>query len=279
MIQAFADGLKASGAPVHTVIDIGCNLGRFSQHCGQLWPAATRYCVEPVAASLRAGDKSHICTGIGPALKDGARPFRSFHICTATGLTLATSVLRLSRASFAACPVEGPTLKCCEMLISNEDIASQVGSPTKGSAPGLGSPLPHLHRDWALPCHMQRDWACSLPHLHRDCRPRQLGTGTWLSRLALSHPHRIWARRRSSRTATPAIHAQRSRSAARRWARRSHLTGAGSPPLPHPHHYLPSALYQYGPQDNTVCYDRSKPLAVSVAVQVVHAIVTLAISS
>ena len=38
------------------------------------------------------------------------------------------------------------------------------------SAPGLGSPLPHLHRDWAHPCHicagvpaqMWQAWACML---------------------------------------------------------------------------------------------------------------------
>jgi hypothetical protein len=37
------------------------------------------------------------------------------------------------------------------------------------SAPGLGSPLPHLHRDRAHPLpHLRRDWAHPLPHLRRD---------------------------------------------------------------------------------------------------------------
>ncbi len=44
-------------------------------------------------------------------------------ICTATGLTPATSAPRL-------------------------------GSPPATSAPGLGSPRPHLHRDWAHPAHI-----------------------------------------------------------------------------------------------------------------------------
>jgi hypothetical protein len=38
------------------------------------------------------------------------------------------------------------------------------------SAPGLGPPLPHLHQDWAHPCHICRDWAHTgspLPHPHR----------------------------------------------------------------------------------------------------------------
>ena len=30
----------------------------------------------------------------------------------------------------------------------------KVGSPAAASAPALGSPLPHLHRDWAHPCHV-----------------------------------------------------------------------------------------------------------------------------
>jgi hypothetical protein len=33
-----------------------------------------------------------------------------------------------------------------------------LGATPTTSAPRLGSPLPHLHRDWAHPCHI-RDWA------------------------------------------------------------------------------------------------------------------------
>ena len=35
------------------------------------------------------------------------------------------------------------------------------------AAPGLGPPLPHLHRDWARPLpHLHRDWACRCHILH-----------------------------------------------------------------------------------------------------------------
>ncbi len=62
------------------------------------------------------------------------------------------------------------------------------------SAPGLGSGVPHLHRDWARPCHTCTGTLLSratsapglgppLPHLHRDwARPCHICTGTWLSR-------------------------------------------------------------------------------------------------
>ena len=52
------------------------------------------------------------------------------------------------------------------------------------SAPGLGSPLPHLRRDWAHPLpHLHRDRARPLPHLHRDwARPCHICAGTGLTR-------------------------------------------------------------------------------------------------
>jgi hypothetical protein len=34
------------------------------------------------------------------------------------------------------------------------DTKGALGSPAATSAPGLGSPLPHLHRDWERPCHI-----------------------------------------------------------------------------------------------------------------------------
>ncbi len=69
------------------------------------------------------------------------------------------------------------------------------------SAPGLGSPLPHLHRDWAHPFphghrdwarprpqrlhsplpHLHRDWAHPWPHLHRDWAQAALVSGCELS--------------------------------------------------------------------------------------------------
>jgi hypothetical protein len=65
------------------------------------------------------------------------------------------------------------------------------------SAPGLGSPLPHLRRDWARPCHICT-WTglssatsapglgSALPHLHRDWAHRShVCTGDW------AHPRLI----------------------------------------------------------------------------------------
>ncbi len=54
------------------------------------------------------------------------------------------------------------------------------------SAPGLGSPLPHLHRDWS-PCHICTGLGSPLPHLHRDWSPCHIGTGTGLASPSL-HP-------------------------------------------------------------------------------------------
>ncbi len=37
------------------------------------------------------------------------------------------------------------------------------------SALGKGSPLPHLHRNWAHPIpHLHQDWAHPMPHMHQD---------------------------------------------------------------------------------------------------------------
>jgi hypothetical protein len=51
------------------------------------------------------------------------------------------------------------------------------------SAPGLGSPLPHPHRDWAHPLpHLHRGWAHPLPHLRRDwAHPYDICAGTELA--------------------------------------------------------------------------------------------------
>ena len=82
---------------------------------------------------------------------------------------------------------------------------SDAALATATSAPGLGSPLPHLHRNWAHPCHictgtrlaaatsalglgsplphLHRDWGSAHPHLHQDrtvsrARPSHICTGT-----------------------------------------------------------------------------------------------------
>jgi hypothetical protein len=65
---------------------------------------------------------------------------------------------------------------------SAASVGGQVCALTPGlpaSAPGLGSPLPHLHRDWARPCHICAGTGLApatsapglgspLPHLRRD---------------------------------------------------------------------------------------------------------------
>jgi hypothetical protein len=70
-------------------------------------------------------------------------------------------------------------------------ICAGTGLTPPTSAPGLGAPLPRLHRDWAHPRpHLRRDWAHPLPHLHRDwahplhrdwAHPAHICTGTGLT--------------------------------------------------------------------------------------------------
>jgi hypothetical protein len=69
-------------------------------------------------------------------------------------------------------------------------LRSQMGLAPSPSAPGLGSPLPHLHRDWARPCHICTATGLApatsapglgspLPHLHRDwAHPCHICTAT-----------------------------------------------------------------------------------------------------
>jgi hypothetical protein len=72
------------------------------------------------------------------------------------------------------------------------------------SAPGLGSPGPHLHRDWARPFHICTGTGLPLPHLHRDwarrcriCIPCGHARGHWcaaaqcsiIARIVCAHSH------------------------------------------------------------------------------------------
>jgi hypothetical protein len=111
------------------------------------------FAVEPQTARLchiRTGTRPtrcHICTGTGPT---------RCHICAGTG------------------PARG-------------HLCTGTGLAAATSAPGLGSPPPHLHRDWAhrrhictgtglARCHICTGTGLTLPHLHRDCsclRPRR----------------------------------------------------------------------------------------------------------
>jgi hypothetical protein len=61
------------------------------------------------------------------------------------------------------------------------------------SAPGLGSPPPHLHRDWAHPRHICTGTGLIPPHLHRDwAHPATSAPGLGLS---LPHSAPAWPRR------------------------------------------------------------------------------------
>ena len=46
-------------------------------------------------------------------------------------------------------------------------ICAGTGLTPATSALGLGSPLPHLQRDWAHPCHICNGPELTLPHLAR----------------------------------------------------------------------------------------------------------------
>jgi hypothetical protein len=91
---------------------------------------------------------------------------------------------------------------------SAASVGGQVCALTPGlpaSAPGLGSPLPHLHRDWARPLATSAPGLGSpRPHLHRDwARPCHICTGTGLAPATsapglgspLPHLRRDWAHR------------------------------------------------------------------------------------
>jgi hypothetical protein len=99
-------------------------------------------------AMLPRADGAHSCP---IRTRKGARP--CCHICTGTGLT--------------PCPIcTGKGARPCR-------ICTGTGLSPATSAPGLGSPLPHLRRDGARPC---------LPQLHWDCaRPCHMRAGTGLA--------------------------------------------------------------------------------------------------
>jgi hypothetical protein len=60
---------------------------------------------------------------------------------------------------------------------SHLQLAARYAPAT--SAAGLGSPLPHLRRDWARPCHICAGTGPTLPHLHRDwAHPCHICAGT-----------------------------------------------------------------------------------------------------
>ena len=88
-------------------------------------------------------------------------------------------------------------------------ICNKTGLTPPTSAPGLGSPLPHLHRDLAHRCHICTGTGLApptsaaglgspLPHLRRDwARPSHICTGTGLARptsaAGLGEPPTTWS--------------------------------------------------------------------------------------
>ena len=123
--------------------------------------------------------------------------------------------------------------------------------------PGLGSPLPHPHRDWAHLPHLHRDWAhpchigtgaglTPLPHLHRDLGRRSRRTGRrrrsvqsvqrkGLCRLNRCAPDRQQAQRAQHARAQQCVHAAPCRRATGRAARPEGFGGgtAATALLPH----------------------------------------------
>ena len=80
-------------------------------------------------------------------------------------------------------------------LSATRRLHTRTGRTAATSAPGLGAPLPHLHRDWAHPLLICTGTGLTpatsapglgslLPHLHRD----------WA-------PHAVWLRRRRAESA------------------------------------------------------------------------------
>ena len=52
---------------------------------------------------------------------------------------------------------------------------TETGPAAATSAPGLGSPVPHLHRDWARPCHICTV-LCAPPTFSGELRKHSLAT-------------------------------------------------------------------------------------------------------
>ncbi len=99
-----------------------------------------------------------------------SQPCEAQRVCTSeapAGSALATSALGLAR-----------TCESPDKAHRTIPVLGLIFPAT--SAPGLGPPLPHLHRDCAHPCHICTGTAPTpatsapglgppLPHLHRDC--------------------------------------------------------------------------------------------------------------
>jgi hypothetical protein len=105
-------------------------------------------------------------------LQRRVRALLSFHLpadCAACGICTGAGARRCHICAAAArgCP--------CHIR-----IGTRLTSAT--SAPGLGSPLPHLHRDWAHPCHIRTGTdVFTGPHLS-EVNGRQVDRPAWEKR-------------------------------------------------------------------------------------------------
>ncbi len=141
---------------------------------------------EPSDVCINAGSPCNICTGTRPNPAESALGLgspvphlhpdwaRPYHICTQSGLTPNSARDRAHPCSI--CTRIGLTLPHLHRDWARPYHMCTQSGLTPHSAPGPGSPLQHLHEDWAHPCpHLHRDWARPNRILHRDwARPGTL---------------------------------------------------------------------------------------------------------
>ena len=117
---------------------IGMNFGSRS-------PLRLRPPIDPAAICLPHLHRDwahprHICTGI-----------RLSRATSAPGLDVLRPTIDSAVPSARACGIRA---RLCRLASHSAHICTGIGLGPDASAPVLGSPLPHLRRDWALPCHI-----------------------------------------------------------------------------------------------------------------------------
>jgi hypothetical protein len=176
-------------------------------------------------ALLRAPTSALPATADRPAATGVRHWAHPAHICAGTGLApAATGARRWALPAMSA----------------RAGLDPATSAPCPGScdpatsATRLGSPLSHLHRDWAHPgkfCtasglapatsvprlgsprpHLRRDWARLLPHLRRDRSPHPHLRRDWAGHWAVVSDRTASSRRKSSGTSVRARHARKAQS-------------------------------------------------------------------
>jgi hypothetical protein len=176
----------------------------------------------------------HICTGTGPTscagvsmqVFDCGPRHRCLHLprCSLGAVTLETmptiaelkTILTRAKSRGIFCSFD-PNLRSTARLL-HWNCQPALGPNPAASALGLyaqlyphphrelGSPLPHLHRDWAHPCSISSPGlGPPLPHLRRDwARPCHICTGTGLGPALLTRTL-AHARTLRTRASEPAV--------------------------------------------------------------------------